>query len=156
MVTRGFFGLLAALRIAAGLSLFTSGLQKLAWFGSTAPLDQMLAHWAEQPANGMHAKYVSFAVAHHGLFARLVPLGELGLGALLIVGLLTPLAALLAFVMVAQFQFAAGFMFSLNYLRGQSGLAYLLIYPVLFFGRAGTAFGLDGFLSRRGARAPAG
>lgn len=155
MVTRGFFALLAVLRIAAGLSLLTSGLQKLAWFGSTAPLDQTLSKWAEHPANAMVAKYVAVATAHHGLFARLVPLGELVLGALLIVGFLTPLAALLAFVMVLQFQFASGQLFALNYLRGQSALAYLLIYPVLFFGRAGTAFGFDGILTRRPPRSAA-
>jgi uncharacterized membrane protein YphA (DoxX/SURF4 family) len=149
MVTRGFFGLLALLRIAAGTSLLTSGLQKLAWFGSTAPLDQTLAKWAEHPANAMVAKYLSVVTAHHGLFARLVVLGELSLGTLLIVGFLTPLAALLAFVMVLQFQFASQQVFSLNYLRGQSALAYLLIYPALFFGRAGTVLGLDGMLSRR-------
>src|SRR5439155_1733811 len=144
MVTRGFFALLALLRIAAGLSLLTSGLQKLAWFGSTTSLDQKLADWAQHPANGMVAKYVAFATAHHGLFARLVVLGELSLGALLILGFLTPLAALLAFAMVLQFQLASGQIFSMGYLRGQSGLAYLLIYPVLFFGRAGTAVGVGG------------
>ena len=154
MVTRGFFAILALLRIAAGLSLLTSGLQKLSWFGSTAPLDQKLADWAQHPANSLVAKYLTFATAHHGLFARLVVLGETGLGALLILGFLTPLAALLAFVMVLEFQLAGSSMFSLAYLRGQSGLAYLLVYPVLFFGRAGTAFGLDGMLSRRGAKAP--
>ncbi|MCA1825652.1 MAG: DoxX family membrane protein [Myxococcales bacterium] len=155
MVTRGFFAVLALLRIAAGLSLFLSGLQKLSWFGSSAGLDQKLADWAQHPANGMVAKYVSFAAAHHGLFARLVVLGELGLGALLIIGFLTPLAALLAFLMVLQFQLAGGQIFAMSYLRGQSGFAYLLIYPVLFFGRAGTAFGFDGMLARRGARPPA-
>ena len=155
MVTRGFFAILAFLRIAAGLSLLTSGLQKLSWFGSSAVLEQKLTEWAAHPANGMVAKYLSFAGAHHGLFARLVVLGEIGLGALLIVGLLTPLVALLAFVMVLQFQLASGQIFTMSYLRGQSPLAYLLIYPVLFFGRAGTAFGLDGILSRRGARPPA-
>ena len=152
MVTRGFFAILAALRIAAGLSLLTSGLQKLAWFGSSAQLEQKLTEWAAHPANAMVAKYLAFATAHHGLFARLVVLGELGLGTLLLVGFLTPLAALLAFLMVLQFQFASGQMFSIAYLRGQSPLAYLLIYPVLFFGRAGTAFGVDGMLSRRGQK----
>jgi hypothetical protein len=43
-------------------------------------------------------------------------------------------------------------MFSLDYLRGQSGLVYLLAWPVLFFGRAGTALGLDGALARRGQK----
>ncbi len=152
MVTRGFFAFLAFLRIAAGISLFTSGLQKLAWFGGTAPLDQKLADWSAHPGSAMAGKYLAFAAAHHGLFARLVVLGELGLGLLLIVGLLTPLAAILAFVMVAQFQFASGQMFAMNYLRGQAPFAYLLIYPVLFFGRAGTALGLDGMLSRRGGK----
>lgn len=155
MVTRGFFGVLALLRIAAGLSLFTSGLQKLSWFGNTAALDQKLADWAQHPANFLVAKYLNFVTPRHGLFAKLVVLGELGLGLLLIVGLLTPLAAVLAFLMVAQFQLAGSQMFSLGYLRGQSGLAYLMIYPVLFFGRAGTVLGLDGVLSRRGQKPPA-
>ena len=154
MVTRGFFAILALLRIAAGLSLLTSGLQKLAWFGSTASLDQKLTDWAQHPGSAVAAKYVAFAIAHHGLFARLVVLGEIGLGALLLIGFLTPLAALLAFAMVLQFQLASGQLFSMGYLRGQSAFAYLLIYPVLFFGRAGTAFGVDGMLSRRGARPP--
>lgn len=149
MVTRGFFAFLSFLRIAAGISLLTSGLQKLAWFGSTGPLDQTLANWSQHPANGLLAKYLAAVAAHHGLFARLVVMGELGLGTLLVLGLLTPVAALLAFAMVLQFQFASGQLSSLNYLRGQSGLAYLLIYPALFLGRAGTVLGLDGMLSRR-------
>ena len=155
MVTRGFFAFLAFLRIAAGLSLLMSGLQKLAWFGSAGPLDQKLADWGAHPANALMAQYFALVTAHHGLFARLVVLGELGLGALLIVGFLTPLAALLAFIMVLQFQLASGQVFALSYLRGQSAFAYLLIYPVLFFGRAGTVLGLDGMLSRRPAKSGA-
>src|SRR5438270_5630359 len=100
MVTRGFFAILAFLRIAAGLSLLTSGLQKLAWFGSSAQLEQKLTEWSAHPANALAARYIHFAAAHHGLFARLVVLGEIGLGALLLIGFLTPLAALLAFLMV--------------------------------------------------------
>jgi uncharacterized membrane protein YphA (DoxX/SURF4 family) len=149
MVTRGFFVALACLRIVAGASLLLSGLHKLSWFSSTVPLDLQLAGWSLHPANVVVAKYLSMAASHHGLFARLAVLGELGLGALLVAGFLTPLAAILAFVMVLQFQLASGQLFSLSYLRGQSALTYLLVYPVLFFGRAGTALGVDGFLSRR-------
>ena len=156
MVTRGFFAFLAFLRIAAGVSLLTSGLQKLAWFGGTAPLDQKLTDWAAHPGIAAVGRYLAFATAHHGLFARLVVLGELGLGVLLILGFLTPLAAIVAFLMVAQFQFASSQMFAMSYLRGQAPLAYLLVYPVLFFGRAGTALGLDGMLARRGAKPSAG
>lgn len=154
MVTRGFFAFLAFLRIAAGISLLGTGLQKLAWFGSAAPLQQKLADWSAHPANALVARYLVVVAPHHAPFARLVVLGELGLGTLLIAGLLTPVAALLAFLMVANFQFASGQMFSLSYLRGQSGLAYLLLYPVLFFGRAGTALGLDGMLGGAAGRRP--
>ena len=46
-------------------------------------------------------------------------------------------------------------MFSLAYLRGQSGLAYVFIYPVLS-GRAGTAVGIDGLIARGLRRSGAG
>ena len=153
MTSRGFFVFLGLLRIAAGISLLMSGLQKLSWFGSSASLDQKLADWAQHPANHVVAKYLAWVTPHSGLFARMVVLGELGLGALLILGFLTPLVALLAFLMVANFQFAGSSMFSLAYLRGQSGLAYLLIFPALMLGRAGTAIGADGIISRSGRKA---
>ena len=154
MVNRGFFAFLAFLRIAAGLSLLMSGLQKLAWFRSSAPLEQIFANWVQHPANATVAKYLALMAPHHGFLARMVVLGELGLGTLLVIGFLTPLAALLAFLMVLQFQFAGGHLFSLGYLRGQSAFAYLLIFPVLFLGRAGTVLGMDGPLSRRPKSGP--
>ncbi len=136
MLTPGFSLFLALLRIAAGISLLTSGLQKLPWL-SDPPLEQRFAEWAAHPANPAVAKYLAFVSQHPAFFSRLVALG-----------FLTPLAALLAFFMVLNFQFASGQLFSASYLRGQSGLVYLLTYPVLFFGRAGTALGVDGLIAR--------
>jgi uncharacterized membrane protein YphA (DoxX/SURF4 family) len=80
--------------------------------------------------------------------ARLVVLGELGLGTLLVLGFLTPVAALLAFLMVMQFHFASGAMLSKQYVLGQNGLVYLLVYLVLFAGRAGQALGVDAIIGR--------
>ena len=153
MLMPGFSVFLGVLRIAAGISLFTSGLQKLPWF-SQPPLQQWFAGWAAHPANAAVSSYLAFVSEHPAVLARLVPVGELGLGLLLIAGLATPLAAALAFLMVLNFQFASSQMFSLAFLRGQSGLAYILIYPVLFFGRAGTSLGVDGMIAR-GMRKPA-
>ncbi|HTO95925.1 MAG TPA: DoxX family membrane protein [Myxococcales bacterium] len=147
MLTPGFSFFLAFLRMAAGISLFAAGMQKLSWFAQP-PLEQRFAEWAAHPANAAVVKYLGYVSQHPALFSRLVPIGEIGLGLLLMAGLLTPLASLLAFLLVLNFQFASGQMFSLAYLRGQSGLAYLLVYPVLFFGRAGTALGMDGMISR--------
>jgi hypothetical protein len=50
--------------------------------------------------------------------------------------------------MVLNFHFASGALTSLQYLGGQNGLVYLLIFPVLAIGRAGLAFGIDGVLGR--------
>jgi uncharacterized membrane protein YphA (DoxX/SURF4 family) len=153
MLTPGFPLILALLRIATGISLFASGLHKVGWLAHPA-LEPKLTAWAAHPANGLVAKYLAIVTPHHSALARLVVLGELGLGLLLILGLLTPLASLVAFFMVLNFQLAGSSIFSGEYLRGQGGLAYLLIFPVLFFGRAGTALGVDGLIARRGPRSP--
>src|ERR1700693_3771549 len=122
MLTPGFSFFLAFLRIAAGISLFASGMQKLSWFAQP-PLEQRFAEWAAHPANAAVAKYLGFLSQHPAVFSRVVPIGELGLGILLIGGLLTPLAALLAFLMVLNFQFASSQMFLIALLREERGLA---------------------------------
>jgi uncharacterized membrane protein YphA (DoxX/SURF4 family) len=142
---------LALLRIATGVSLLGPGLHKVGWFSRPA-LEPILANWAQHAPNGLVTSYLHFVTPHHATFARVVALGELGLGALLIVGLFTPLAALLAVLMVANFHFASGAMFDTTYLTGGNGLVYLLIYPVLIAGRAGVTFGLDGALGRSMSR----
>src|SRR5438132_11691129 len=111
MVTRALSVFLALLRIAAGLSLLMSGLMKLSWFANP-PLGEKLAAFSQHPANALVAKYLAFLTPHASLLSRLLVLGELGLGALLVLGLLTPLASILAFFMVLNFQFGSGAMFS--------------------------------------------
>ena len=139
---------LAFLRIAAGVSLLLSGLSKLGWFSSALPLKQMLTAWAAAAPYPFVGKYIAAVLPHHGWLSRVVALGELGLGTLLIVGFLTPVAALLAFVMVLQYQFASGALFTKAYFYGQSGLVYLMAYLVIFAGRAGQSLGLDGAIGR--------
>jgi uncharacterized membrane protein YphA (DoxX/SURF4 family) len=153
MVSRGFFGMLALLRIAAGVSLIFAGYSKLAWFGNPGLLEQTLTGWAAHPANSLVARYLSLVQPHYAIFARLVAAGELGLGALLVIGFLTPLAALLAFVMVLQFYFASSQVFAVKFISPSGGLVYVLQYLVLFAGRGGTALGLDGMLGGRKGKA---
>ena len=139
---------LAFLRVAAGVSLIGPGLHKLSWFLKPA-LEPQLASWVSHAPNVAVTKYLELLLPHAQWLARVVVVGELGLGALLIAGLLTPLAAALAFLMVLNFHFASGAMMSLDYLTGQDGLVYLLLFPVLLLGRAGLALGADGVLGRR-------
>jgi uncharacterized membrane protein YphA (DoxX/SURF4 family) len=143
----------ALLRIAAGISLLGPGLNKLGWFAHPA-LEPILANWAQHAPNGMVFRYLHLVAPHHAGLARIVAVGELGLGTLLVLGFFTPVAALVALVMVAQYHFASGAMFQANYLTGQNGLVYLLIFPVLIAGRAGVALGLDGILGRSMGTSP--
>jgi uncharacterized membrane protein YphA (DoxX/SURF4 family) len=152
-MTRAFELWLAVLRIATGISLLGAGLYKLSWFAHPA-LEPHLANWAQHAPNGAVLRYLHFVMPHHAALARLVAAAELGLGALLVLGLLTPLAALLSLIMVAQFHFASGAMFDKTYLTGQNGLIFLLIFPVLIAGRAGVTVGLDGILGRSMRTAP--
>ena len=136
------------------MSLIGPGLKKLSWFAHPG-LEQQLANFASHAPNGLVTSYLHAVTPHHAALARVVVLGELGLGTLIILGLFTPVAAGLAFLMVAQFHFASGAMFQSSYFVGQNGLVFLLIFPVLIAGRAGVALGLDGLLGRTMGRAPA-
>ena len=149
MVSRGFTVILALMRIAAGLSLILAGLTKLGWFSSPAPLQQSFQKFAANAANPLVASYVAMVQPHAGLFSRLVPLGELGLGTLLLVGFLTPLAAILAFLMTLQFYFASSALFTKAFYTPLGASVYLLSFLVLFAGKAGTALGIDGILGTR-------
>ncbi|GAC1553684.1 MAG: hypothetical protein NVS2B9_18520 [Myxococcales bacterium] len=146
-MSRGLQVLLALLRVAAGASLLGPGLHKLGWLRHPA-LEQQLASWSAHADNPFIHKYLQLMIPHSAWLARAVAVGEIGIGALLILGLLTPLVSALAFLMVLNFHFASGAMTSLQYLGGQSGLVYLLLFPVLAVGRAGLAFGVDGVLGR--------
>ncbi len=144
---------LGLLRIATGISLLGPGLQKLGWFAHPA-LEPILANWARHAPNGLVVRYLHLVAPHHATLARVVAIGELSLGTLLVLGFFTPVAAILAILMVAQYHLASGAMFQPSYLTGQNGLTYLLIFPVLVAGRAGVGLGLDGILGRSMRSAP--
>ncbi len=119
---------LGLLRIAAGVSLLGPGLHKLGWFLHPA-LEPHLTGWLAHAPYPFVERYLHFMIPHANLLARVVALGELGLGAMLVLGFLTPLAAALAFIMVANFHFASGAMLSLDYLTGQDGLVCSSSFP---------------------------
>lgn len=146
---------LALLRIATGAALLAPGIHKLAWLANPT-LDAQLKLWSAAQHNALVLKYLNFMLPHAPVLARVVVAGELILGVMLILGFLTPLAAALGFLMVANFHFASGAMLSLDYVTGQDGLVFLLVFPVLLLGRAGLSVGVDGLLGKRLGGAPAG
>jgi len=77
MVTRGFFLILAFLRIGAGFRC--SSPDSASWRGSAARRRSIRSSRSgAAPANGFVASYLAFVSHHTGLFARLVVLARSG------------------------------------------------------------------------------
>ena len=106
---------LTVLRICLGVFFFFEGLGKIRWFIDASPLAAMLAHWYLE----------RIAVPGVAIFARLVPLGEMTSGLALLLGIWTPLFALIAFFMALNFQIASGAVFKYSFLTSGYGLPVL-------------------------------
>ena len=98
------------LRICLGLFFFFEGLGKIRWFLDTSPLAGMFASWSQAapPGSVSHWYLERIAVPGVAIFARLVPLGEMTCGLALLLGIWTPLFAMIAFFMALNFQIASG------------------------------------------------
>lgn len=109
---------LAITRILIGVFLIFMGYNKLAWLTDSTILGGQLSGWLEQLDAGSPSAWYLRTVAIPGapLFARLVPLGELISGLALVFGFWTRPFALLAFLMVLNFQFASGLLFRYAFL----------------------------------------
>jgi uncharacterized membrane protein YphA (DoxX/SURF4 family) len=118
---------LAVIRICLGLFFIFEGLGKFRWFVNSSLLSGQLAGWAQNAAPGSisHAYLERIAIPWVGVFARLVPLGELTSGLALLLGIWTPLFAFIAFFMALNFQIASGAVFKLSFLTSGYGLPVL-------------------------------
>jgi uncharacterized membrane protein YphA (DoxX/SURF4 family) len=113
---------LAFVRICIGVFLLFEGLGKIRWFASSSILAATFAQW--HATAGPLSRWYLERIASPGLpyFARLVPLGEIGTGLALILGIWTPLAAFIAFLMAINFHIAAGTIFRYSFLTNGYGL----------------------------------
>ena len=118
---------LAILRICIGIFFLFEGIGKIRWFTDTSLLAGQLAGWAQAvpAASWSHLYLERVALPYSTYFARLVPLGEIASGVMLIAGVWTPLAALVAFFMALNFQFASGALFKYSILTSGYGLPVL-------------------------------
>jgi uncharacterized membrane protein YphA (DoxX/SURF4 family) len=118
---------LAVLRIMIGVFFVFEGLGKLRWFLDPSILQNQLGGWHQSAAAGsLVSQYLErFAMPGIPIFARLVPLGELGCGLALVLGFWTPLFASILFLMVLNFQFASGNLLTYAFLTSGYGLPVL-------------------------------
>ena len=115
---------LAVTRVCLGVFFLFQGINKYQWFGNTSMLADEFNGWLEMASPGSLSRWYLDHIAIPGLsiFARLVPLGEIVSGLALIVGLWTPMFALISFFMVMNFAVASGNIFTYPYLTNGYGL----------------------------------
>ena len=115
---------LTLIRVTVGIYLFFMGVGKVRWLLDSTPLANQLGLWSAQ-ATPLSHWYLERIAPGAPVFARLVPLGEMIGGLALAAGFWTRLVAGLLFLMILNFQVAAGAMFSFAYLTDAKGLPLL-------------------------------
>ena len=116
---------LVVVRFALGVFFLFEGIGKIAWFASSDPLMASLKGWLEGAPSLSRWYLENVAIPGAFVFARLVPLGELGAGGALLLGFRTRVAAVLAFLMVLNFHFASGALFRYGFLTNGYALPVL-------------------------------
>ena len=112
---------LVLLRVFVGVFMFFFGLEKASWLLDATPLATQLSSWLLEapPASRW---YLERMIPGAPVLARVVPLGAMGGGIALALGLWTRIAAALSLVVVVSLQLGAGSMFRYTYLMDASGL----------------------------------
>jgi uncharacterized membrane protein YphA (DoxX/SURF4 family) len=118
---------LSLLRIVIGVFFLFEGIGKIPWLTNPSILAGQLAGWAQAvpPGSWSHLYLERVALPYATYFARLVPLGEMVSGLMLIAGVWTPVFAFVAFFMALNFQFASGALFKYSILTSGYGLPVL-------------------------------
>jgi uncharacterized membrane protein YphA (DoxX/SURF4 family) len=118
---------LTVIRLCLGVFFLFEGIGKIPWLVNASILAGRFNGWLSQAAPGSTSRWYLEHIAIPGtaVFARLVPLGELSAGIALLLGVWTPLAALLAFVMVLNIHVASGALFTSAFLTNGYGLPVL-------------------------------
>jgi uncharacterized membrane protein YphA (DoxX/SURF4 family) len=118
---------LAVVRIVLGVFFIFEGIGKIRWFIDSSILSGQLAGWMQNAAPGSipHTYLERIAIPWVGVFARIVPLGEICSGLALLLGIWTPLFAFVAFFMALNFQIASGAVFRFSFLTSGYGLPVL-------------------------------
>ena len=118
---------LTILRVSLGVFFLFEGFAKPRWFVDASILVGQLVAWRQGLAPGsISARYLDqVAIPFAGVFARLVPIGEISCGLAMIGGLWTPVCAFVAFSMVMNFHVASGAIFRYSFLSNGYGLPVL-------------------------------
>jgi len=153
---RTYLWYLAALRIYVGYYLLTQGYRKFQRdFPTSNWIERQLGDIASLDLYPWYKTFLqNIVVPHNEIFGYLVMVGEIAVGACLLLGLLTRLNACVGLFMLINFYLGPGMA------RGGSMLAqqqtFILLLAIFVLANPGRTLGLDGLLFRGGARAKGG
>ena len=147
---------LAILRICIGVFFIFEGFGKIPWFTDTSLLAGQFANWSQAATPGSLSQWYLERVAmpNAAIFARLVPLGEIGSGLGMVVGFWTPFFAFVAFFMALNFQIASGAVFKYSFLTSGYGLPVLGATLALALGGVRLPWSIRSAGSTRATKAP--
>ena len=112
---------LRILALVMGVFLCLMGVNKLSWITDSNGLVSQLLQWRDS-AFGISLWYLeTIALPGSSVFARVVPVAEVSAGFALLVGYRVRLIAILALLMILNFHFASGVIFSMSYLTNGYG-----------------------------------
>jgi uncharacterized membrane protein YphA (DoxX/SURF4 family) len=122
---------LRVIALATGVFFLAMGLGKLAWITNPDLLTQRFEQWLPHAAPYARWYLQTIAIPGAPVFARVVPIAELCTAVALISGVLTNVAAALAFLMVLNFHVATSAVTSTDFLRDGTGPPLLAILLAL-------------------------
>jgi thiosulfate dehydrogenase (quinone) large subunit len=127
-------------RLYCGYFFLRAGLHKLtSGFGGTG-LAKTLTEWATKPGYDFYRPFLTHvAIPHADVFAWLVMLGEIAVGAALLVGFASRLAALGGMFLCLNFLLAGG----VPLLSAEPPVVFCVMLLTVFATAAGRALGLD-------------
>ena len=135
-------GGLRTLSLVLGAFLLFMGLNKLPWLTDSGFLLGELQQWRDDAPAASRWYLEMVAIPGARVFAPLVLFGELGAGTALIAGFRVRLAASAALLMVLNFHFASGIIFTSGYLTNGYGLPVVGGLTALAIGGARLPFGV--------------
>ena len=113
---------LRALALIVGVFFIFMGISKITWLTDSGFLLWQLEQWRESAPAASRWYLETMAIPGAPLFARFVPFGELAVGAALVCGFRVRHSAALALLMILNFHFASGIIFTYGYLTNGYGL----------------------------------
>jgi len=144
---------IAFLRIVVGIFFLGQGLNKLDWYTSSEFLRTSLDRYSLN-APSITIWYQSH-VAYPGIeaWSRMIPTGEMLIGAALLLGLLTRPTLMIAIVLVVNYHLTSGSLFSYTFVTNPFALLLLSNLFVLLASNAGSVFALDASRKHKAPRA---